>query len=281
MRVFPFLVGCGRSGTTLLRFLLGRHRQLAIPYESRFVAALGDPNSGPRYQSHDGFAVDRFLADLSGQPPLCNWGLSGPEIRQWFYEHRPNHYADAVRCLFALYAARQGKARYADKTANYVRDVTLLAELFPESRFVHVIRDGRDVALSWLDTGWYFGPHTTEEAALYWRYHVQRGRRAGLELPGRYQEIYYERLVGDAAGSLSRICEFSDLPFDPEMLTSFQQADELLQGMPSPDQHSRLRLPPTRGLRDWRRDMALEDRLVFEEVAGALLHELGYETARR
>jgi hypothetical protein len=281
MTVFPFVVGCGRSGTTLLRSLLDAHRELAIPYESRFVATLGDPSLGARYQNREGFAVDRFIADLSSQPPLRNWGLTEAEIRDWLHEQRPADYANAVRCLFALYAQRQGKARYGDKTANYVRDMLLLAELFPEARFVHVIRDGRDVALSWLDTGWHFGPRSPEEAALYWRYHVQRGRTSGSSLPGRYREIHYEQLVEDPVTSLTQLCEFLDLSFDPEMLNSFQRADELLEGMPSPDQHRRLRLPPTPGLRNWHHDMTSEGQRVFEEIAGALLRELGYESHQR
>lgn len=278
MSVFPFLVGCGRSGTTLLRSLLNAHPDLAIPYESHFVVPLGEPGLRSRYETADGFDVPVFVGDLVGQLAFRHWGLSAADVRDHFDDEAPVDYPDAVRALYRLHASREGKSRFGDKTAIYVRSLSLLADLFPEARFVHVIRDGRDVALSWLDTGWDFGPRTAEEAALYWRYDVQRGRGMGVDLPGRYREVRYERLIRDPDGVLRDLCDFLELRYDSAMIESFRHADELLGSMPRPAHHRHLLLPPTVGLRDWRRQMGSEDRRVFEEIAGALLDELGYDT---
>lgn len=281
MASFPFFLGCGRSGTTLLRSMFDAHPEMAVPYESHFVVALGRAGPRQRYETERGFAIERFVSDLLAQFAFSHWGIGERELHEVLHTRPPLSYADAVRRVFSLYAGRQGKRRYADKTANYVLSMPLLADLFDEARFVHVVRDGRDVALSWLDTDWDFGPRTVEEAALYWRYYVQRGRRTGRDLGSRYCEIVYERLVADPEGALRELCSFLDLSYHPAMLGYFEHADELLSSMPRPGQHQSLAQPVTGGLRDWRTQMPPQDVALFEGLAGSVLGELGYELSAR
>lgn len=277
MITFPFFVGCGRSGTTLLRSIFNAHPEMAIPYEAQFVVALGDPAPRARYERTNGFAVDHFVADLSAQFAFRQWRVPEAEVRRNLTDPPPTSYADAIRSVYATYARQHSKLRYGDKTATNVLSIAMLAELFPEARFVHVLRDGRDVALSWLDTGWDFGPQTIEEAALYWRYHVQRGRRVGGMIPNRYCEVRYEALVADPVETLRQLCPLLDIGFHPAMLEYCRNAQELLETMPRPERHKSLLLPVTRGLRDWRREMDAGGVASFEEIAGDLLEELGYE----
>lgn len=230
-----------------------------------------------RYETPQGFASHIFINDLLAQPAFRRWKLPEEELRAALLE-QPYDYADAVRRVFALYARRQGKPRYGDKTAVHVLSIAVLARLFPEARFVHIIRDGRDVALSWLDTGWDFGPETVEEAALYWRYHVGRGRRAGQQLGhSRYTEVTYERLIANPASTIEELCHFLSLEFHTDMLTPPTADSAVMAEIPRPKQHQNLLLPMTAGLRDWRRQMSAEDVRTFEGIAGPQLHELGYE----
>ena len=177
--------------------------------------------------------------------------------------------------IYAAYAARRGKSRTGDKTPSYVMHLDLLGGLFPEARFVHVIRDGRDSTLSYLDAS--FGPTTVAEGALYWRRFVARGRQTGRALgPARYLEIRYERLVAEPEAELRAVCSFLDLPFDDAMLRYPERAAELVGKV-----HHNLARAPTAGMRDWKREMAPADVAVFEALAGDLLGELGYERAYR
>lgn len=275
--IFPFFVGCGRSGTTLLRSIFNAHPEIAVPYEAHFVVTLGDPAPRARYELEDGFAVEAFVADLSAQFSFRQWRLPEADMRSALNDPSPHDYADAIRKVYSAYALHQGKRRYADKTAINVLSIAMLAEMFPEAHFVHVIRDGRDVALSWIGTGWDFGPQTVEEAALYWRYHIRRGRRIGRGIPTRYREVHYEALIADPEGTLRELCPFLSIDFEPDMLEYFRSAQTLLEAMPRPKQHTNLLLPLTPGLRDWRRDMVDSDVRLFDEIAGNLLAELGYE----
>jgi hypothetical protein len=190
----------------------------------------------------------------------------------------PASFPDAVRRAYGQWAAHAGKPRYADKTPMHVSHLPRLARMFPEARFVHLVRDGRDVALSYCTVEW--GPATVTEAALLWRRRVAAGRRAGRRLgPGRYREVRYEDLVAEPERVVRELCAFLDLAWDDTLLRYPARAGEVIAATRFPAAHDRLRLPPTPGLRDWRRDMDPVDIAAFEAVAGRELVAFGYAPA--
>jgi hypothetical protein len=273
---FPFIVARGRSGTTLLRAMLDSHRDVAVPPESHFVVPMLVRR---RQLEHRGYlSTDAFLADLATRYGFRRWELSMGEVEAQLRRVGPIDVPQGIRELFRLYAAQRGKSRYAEKTPINVLHIDLLATAFPEAKFIHLIRDGRDVALSYLDTD--FGVDTLADAAIYWRRFVRAGRRggrmAGLD---RYREVRYEELVARPETVLRSLCDFLELAFDERMLRYHGRAEAMLQNTSHRDHHSRIALPPTQGLRDWRRDMDMGSVEFFEALAGDLLDELGYERA--
>jgi hypothetical protein len=266
MKPFVFFFGTNGSGTTLHRAIFDSHPNLAIPGESRFVARLAD-----RYWTKV-FDPDRFVRDLEKDDRFANWGLDRGEIETAMADPPAVDYPDAVRRLYSLYAAKQGKTRYGDKTQSNIHHLPLLAELFPEARFVHAVRDGRDVALAHTDGS------KIEQVAMSWKRRVNAGREAGRDLgPDRYIESRFEELIDDTEGAVRRICDFIDLPYDPVMLTYYERAGDIVSTTAVPDRHKDIFLPPTRGLRDWRRELSDDQVARFEALAGDLLSDLGYE----
>jgi Sulfotransferase family len=272
---FPFFVGFARSGTTLVRAMFDSHPDLAIPGESHFIVPIA--RHADRYQLNGTFLHHRFLADVFSHPRFQQWGLPEMFVRSEFEKGERESVAEAIRQLYVAYAAYQGKPRYGDKTPVYLLHVRLLGELFPEARFVHIIRDGRDVALSHMDA--LARSKKIEQVAINWRRSIQRARRAGCWANGRYRELRYEDLIGDPEGVLQSVCPFLEIPFDSAMLRYFERADEIRMPVHHPEIHANLGRPPTKGLRDWRRQMARDDVAVFEAIAGDTLSELGYERA--
>ena len=282
--VFPFFVGCGRSGTTLVRAMFDSHPLLAVMHESTFIPQLAERRA--LYERPEGFAADLFVDDLwrvgarpsLARAPTPDWlgGMTRDEITGSLSAPGVKSYPDAVRCIFDAYARRHAKERYADKTPIYVIHMTRLAELFPESRFVHIVRDGRDVALAVVEMPW--GPRGLDEAALWWKEIVERGRQTGIELgPERYREIRYEDLLEDPEHHVRALCAFLDLPFDDGMLRYSERAERIVAETDLPHIHTRIFLPPTKRLRDWRTQMPRQDQEAFELIAGGLLRTLGYE----
>lgn len=272
MTPFVFFVGTNGSGTTLHRAIFDSHPDLAIPGEGRFVVELASRRDV--YEA-DLFDVPRFVADISGRWRFDNWGLSSEDAEGALTS--PTHvtdYADAVRRLYDLYARRHGKTRYGDKTQSNIHDLALLGDLFPEARFVHVVRDGRDVALAHTDG------KKVEQVAISWRRRVEEGRVAGAALgPQRYTESRFEELVEDPESSVRRLCAFLDLEYHPQMLEYHKRADQIVGTTASPKRHTDIYLPPTKGLRDWRTELTPEQVARFEALAGDVLSVLGYERA--
>lgn len=265
-----FVLGVSRSGTTLLRVILDRSPGVAIPDETFFVPQLAHRHRSP---------VDptSFLDDLRRLPRLAAWGVSADELASRL---RPGmSVAEALDATFSSYAAKQGKPRWGDKTPMYMRHLDLLDGLFPDAQFVHLVRDGRDAALAFLDmprgvvTRTWAHPRSPAGFACEWSTEVARARALGRRIgASRYFEIRYEDLVEDTAGVVESVCAFAGIPFEGAMLEYSKAVD-----VSEKPHHQRLLQPPTRGVRDWRSQMSDEDARSFEAIAGGVLADLGYE----
>jgi hypothetical protein len=160
-----------------------------------------------------------------------------------------------------------------------MQNLRLLERLFPDALYVHLIRDGRDAALSFLAmppgivTETWMHPRTPAQFACQWRTEVAAARRLGGRAGARYLEVRYEELVGDVESTLRRICDFARLEYEPSMVDYAGNVD-----VSAKPHQQRLMQPPTKGVRDWRTQMSAADVEAFEHVAGDLLRELGYET---
>lgn len=270
-----FIVGCGRSGTTLLRLMLDSHPDLAIPGESHFIPTLW--RARRHYVTKGALDVDRLVEAILQAREFRLWEVPEDAARQRVRDMRPATFGGVLAAVYLAYAEQHGKRRWGDKTPSYVRIMPLLDQLFPGARFLHIIRDGRDVALSYLSVPW--GPRDIWTVARKWHRDVSAGRQAGGVLgPGRYMEVSYERLVQDPGGTLEGVCAFAALPFDERMLRYHREADHRLEAPAGEARfHASVTKAPTTGLRDWRTQMSPGNVASFEAVAATLLAELGYE----
>ena len=265
-----FIVGCDRSGTTLLRALLDGHPSVAAPPESHFIPTiLSTWPEGP-------VDPDAFVDILRQQPRFSLWQVTLPRARQ-LAAAAPDA-IDALKALFQEQASTCRKKIWMDKTPGNALHVPRLAASFDSAIFVHLVRDGRDVALSLVAQE--FGPTSIGGAALYWRKRVTAAAAAGRELPdGRYLEVRYEDLVDRPREVLQRILDLVGLDFDEQMLDVGRVAERIQRTTLRPEAHSRLPLGLRSGLRTWQAEMLPRDVEVFELLAGETLEEHGYETS--
>jgi Sulfotransferase family len=263
------VLGVGRSGTTLLRVMLDRNATLAIPYESFFVPQLAHRHgSRPR--------LDAFLDDLGRLRTLYDWGIAPQDVRPRLREGMTTR--EAIAAIFETYAERQGKPRWGDKTPLYMQQLPLMERLLPDAIWVHLVRDGRDAALSFLELPAGFSgktwaqPRSVAQFAARWRSEILAARRLGRHAGARYLELRYEDLVAEPERALRSVCEHASLGWEPAMLDHTRASDTA--HMP---EHRNLAQPPTPGLRDWRNQMSNDDAVAFEQVAGDVLRSSGYE----
>ncbi len=261
----PFIVGVPRSGTTLLRLMLDAHPELSIPPETGFIPdALEALAAGPA----DPRAAFCLTVTLS---PACDeFNLKLEEFRTALAAIEPFDLGEGVRAFYRAYASRFGKPRWGDRTPGYGTHLDSIQSVLPEARFIHIIRDGRDAALS--TTGlWFARGGEIEALAADWRTRILRTRDLAKRC-AHYLEIRYERLIADAPLELRRVCEFIGLPYDPGMERYHESARGRL------DEVKARRPPDPSRVPRWKRDMGADMRERFEAVAGDLLQDLGYET---
>ena len=284
----PFIIGAPRSGTTLLRFMLDAHSQLAIPPETGFFSRADT-------LSRNGADLDAFLHQITHfpehLPAWSDYGIDSDNLRTELERLKPFTVAGGFRAFYRMYATRFDKNRWGDKTPLHSRHVETIRHTLPEARFIHILRDGRDAALS-LREMWFSPGREIETQAKHWRDWVVVARDAGAGHPD-YLEVRYEELIADPAAVLQRICAFIDLPYENKMLSYHLRVPERLS-----EHRTRLRIdgnvvvthekrldqarltmqpPDSSRVFAWKESMTEDERNRFEAVAGPLLRELGYE----
>ncbi len=283
---FPFVVGMNRSGTTLLRMMLDAHPELTIPPETHFVPDLIDACNAA------GATPQSALAAMKAHREWNDFDFSDEEALGWLAAIDGLDAGEAVRSFYRAYAARQGKPRWGEKTPRYVGQMRKIERALPEARFVHVIRDGRDVALSVLDRT--VRDIDAAHVGGRWKKKIEKARRMGPKL-AYYTEVRYEDLIADTEPVLRRVCEFIELPWDDAMLSyherSADRLGEMARALPAEGRaqdltverrmatHAMTTKPPdTDRISRWKRQMPEADRQAFEAIAGDMLADLGYET---
>ena len=278
---YLFVVGAARSGTTLLQRMLDAHPQLAVVNETYWLPRKFREQGG---LTRAGLVTPALLPKLLASPKFSRIGMSEEDLLGLCSNSAPVRYEQFVARIFDLYAARRGKQFAGDKTPGYVRKIGQIHSLWPRARFVHIIRDPRDLCLSMVE--WHSGQQTAGQfgtwemdpvisTALYWKYSVSAGREAG-ESVGRslYREVRYEDQVSSPERELEQTCRFLGLPYAEEMVRFHEGRTRREPGRSSKAQW----LPPTVGLRDWRTQMPASDVERIEATAGGLLRDLGYAT---
>lgn len=280
----PFIVGAGRSGTTLLRLMLDAHPELAIPPETHFI-----PNVVERCEMSRDPAVDLRDALLSHYL-WPDFHVDGGALTRELRALEPFSVGAGLRAFYRLYAARFGKRRWGDKTPPYMLHMRTIERVLPEARFLHVHRDGRDVALSAMRTWW--GPRSVADAAQWWARRVEAARKDAVGLR-HYLEIRYDSLVLDTEATLRRVCSFLELPWSASMLEyhhgagarlaesarDVTRADgkRLVTADARMDSLALARRPPVASrVGRWRAEMSAADRATFEAIAAPTLERLGY-----
>ena len=268
--------------------MLDAHSELAIPPETGFLT-LSENLTGKGDKLREKF----FHAVVNYSEPSLSWpDFEIPKEAFWIALTKvtPFNISDGYRTFYRLYAERCGKPRWGDKTPVYCRYIQSIRRVLPEARFIHIIRDGRDAALSlrkmWFSPGW-----KIETQALYWRDCVLAARRAGVGHDD-YMEIRYEELVLNTRETLEKICAHLALTFEDAMLSYYQRTPERLKehkGRLLPngrvltqeqrfEQQQRTTNPPDPAcVFGWKQTMEPEERKRFQAVAGDLLKELDYE----
>jgi hypothetical protein len=262
-----FITGCARSGTTWVLDIYGAHPDVAVVSESwLFSPAAGVlPLLSDAHWSTDKRGLPQGLGRVLSKEDFL------AELRAFLAQLLGRSLVDGQRFLV-------------EKSPNHVWNMDKIAEVFPEARFVHVLRDGRDVAVSLLAAGASWAPHWTQsaagsiqQAASTWRLAVEQAVAAKPLLGDKLLEVRYEDLHRDPASTCRRLFEFAEIPYDDDLVEGVMRATDFQTNF----------VPNEAGFRrggrigDWKTSFDAADCLAFQLEAGALLIALGYEADDR
>ena len=271
-----FIVGSPRSGTTWLYHLLLSSGDFAIyRTESRVFDVIGPRFGGLRRRSDRALFLSKWLAGEL----FFRSGLDADDLRTKVLEGCRSA-GDFQRILMESIAAEQGASRWAECTPTNAFYMDAIKTAFPDARFVHMVRDGRDVALSLAQQNWIRPYHWDRNrhhvpAAVYWEWTVRAGKAGGKAAGVDYLEVRFEDLVRDTAKALARIGEFIDHPMDYDRI---QRCAIGSVARPNTSFGMGPGGPTFNPVERWRSSSA-EILRALEALVGPTLQELGYELA--
>ena len=269
-----FTFGFERSGTTLLSMMLGSHPLLAVPYSPVGLWYRKARELDTYNQLQSAADRDRLIDDIVNDQRIKDWKVDFDEAALK-RDLAPADYPGIVRRFHQAYAQVLGKPHWGLHDIATLYDMDLACGWFSDARFVHIIRDVRDVALSFVD--YRYGSTNMCETAANWHRDVHASLKMGAILgPDRYLLIRYEDLVLQPMATLSAISRFAGLEYSSDMI---DYAKTVTSTVP-PDRMAMwpaLGQPPDPGkVAQWRHRVAPHRARAIEEMAQPLLTDLGY-----
>lgn len=277
MKITPFfIVGIGRSGTTLLRLMFHNHPNIAVPYESHFITDYFN-----RLEDYGDLTVeanlDKLLREILNEELLVQWDheFDLERIKKSIESPTLEHIFNAV---FNDYAVGKGKTRWADKS-DYLDRMHIIHKIFPDAKFIHIIRDGRDVANSVLKLPW--GPQDLIAAAEWWHQYIRLGRAMGAILgEEKYTEVKYEDLVQQSEQELRRLSSFVGEEFSEDMLNYHQSSNAAIPESRKGQHYNAGEPPKSSRTYAWKKEMSATNIALFTDYARHSLVDLGYEVPK-
>ncbi|MEM7230030.1 MAG: sulfotransferase [Planctomycetota bacterium] len=275
-----FIVGSGRCGSTLLRRMLQHSGALHIPPENSALPAM--IRMYRQYRDRSWTALVHMTMDhLEAHPDFAVFDLKLDEVRTSLRKVAVNRQSlativDAVYTAHSL-AHGNGAARWADKTPLNVYHMQDIRQVFPDARFIVLVRDGVDVVRSMMEKG---GRERTMTAAMdRWQTSIHAAEAFQHAHPGTCLEIRYESLVSDAPDALHSICAFIEIDYDATMLDSTDTAASM-QDVGALAHHAEVARPVSAAhIGKGRRDLEPGQLQTIERILGDDLVRLGYPPA--
>jgi hypothetical protein len=273
-----FIVGSSRSGSTLLRLMLASHSRIAIPSETWYLIDLlaEFPFDRPLRESEISAAVSM----MTGHYTWPDMKLDAAELRYRAVNLRGARLRDLVEIVYRWHMESEGKIRWGDKTPAYIEIVPPLAAMFDDAKFIHLIRDGRDVAKSFQRQGWH-GPWIHGYTREWLRAAELDLKLSQTPLDERMLRVRYEDLVLHPEATLHRVCAFIGEEFEERMLRWHRRVDEAI-----PERELKLHSSLHRDMNPsdvgrWKREMTPREVFVAEALIGTQLSRFGYERRYR
>ena len=272
---FCFIVGRGRSGTTLLTSMLNSDDSVAIAPESLFIMYTYN-----KYFTRclDKKTIAEFDHDVWLESRMENWGLNRQGLTEWLEKFGTgSNFNTICKIVYERYAFDHGKNSVrcvGDKNPHYSLFIKELIKIFPDAKFIHLVRDYRDNIVSYQNVP--FDCNSVPALAYRWNRYNQLLIDSAKENPHKFFMVRYEDLVVQTKPTLQKICNFLNVNFTEQMLDFYQNKNELHFKW-----HDNLNSPVNnKSVGGWKKKLSEPQVQVAEKICGELGETLGYTTSQ-
>ncbi|MBP8033101.1 MAG: sulfotransferase [Bacteroidia bacterium] len=279
-----FIVGRARSGTTLLQTMLDAHPSIIVPGESCVLMHL--KNKYFKYKIWNNTMVDVFLKDLFQERKLNQfWNLNIEKIRTQIYQIPSDKrtFPLLMKIIYINYPSifEQNKIKQiGDKNPIYTLFIKELIEIYPEAKFIHIVRDYRANIVSNRDT---FSLKNIATLAHAWIYHNEKVESIKKNIPNKFLLLKYEDLISQPIKEMERICDFLKIEYHSSVLEYHLTLNQKIEDDISQQlkkTHGNLLQPiNSNNIESWKTKLNKQDLLLSELIAGEYGTFYGYITA--
>jgi len=269
---FVFLVGCPRSGTTLLQEMLNAHPQIALAPELFYIRhyVLHPERYEPLTLEEHRLQLAKDIVDAHWFPKL---GWESEACRKWILNHGISH-PKIYRKLLEQYSSQKNSKWIGDKTPNNVLYMSHLTTFFPGAHFIHIVRDPRAVVNSWKQVPWSTGTRTGD--AKIWEKYTQAAFRISPDLKPLIYTVRYEDLIASPKGELTRICQFLSLDYSDEM-EKYRQKETSFESQIEPWKSNAKNPVDLKRIYRWKTELNNKEIAAIESIVASSMVNWGYQ----
>lgn len=230
-----FIIGNPRSGTTLLRLMLNKHQNISVPPEAGFLVWLYERYSDFTFNKK---SVDDFVQELSNTTKIEHWNLDFFELNKFILSEKPDNFSTLMDNVYFFYVKNnlnKDAFLYGDKNNFYLHKIDLLSSIYKNAKFIHIIRDGRSVAVSYKELKKKviqdkYAPNLPDNInniAQEWISNINKINNSFEKLNSSLvYTVRFEDLVLEPEKTLMKICLFLNIDYDNEMLNYYKTTEE-------------------------------------------------------
>ncbi len=283
-----YIIGNPRSGTSLLRLMLTCHPDILIPPEGHFFLWLEDKYGALSFPH----ASQRFIDELVETKKFETWGLEKQALEGLFADFKPVRFRDAIALVYCAYGLLKGRTSFrywGDKNKLWKEKLPAVLTYYPDAKFIHIVRDGRDVACSFKELTanemhkLKYGPNMSdqiESIAERWATNITFIQQfLGALRPEQHVTVRYEDLVTSPKPALSILCEFLHLEFSDSMV-DYADRNKKEKLEPEETMHWKKKLNgdlDIANISKYKYALTPLEISTFEEKCGGLLGNYGYK----
>lgn len=277
---FFFVVGRPRSGTTLLRTLFDAHPNVSFPPECQFII-----NLYPKYGKIGNWSkkqLEDFYNDLVGQWLFDTWKIDYPKLKSRLLSMDGQYtYGTICKAVYLEYISMFGKDTInfiGDKNPGYAIYTKVLLKIFPEAKFIHIIRDYRDNFVSIKNVD--FELPIPSIVVQKWKYFYKKFKKDSQLKPDSYQLLNYEKLAQNPQDEYSKLCDFIGISYTDSVFDFHEKKEDILKHYPSgyiKTYHtSLLQKVNTSKIGVWKKELTSRQVGIMDQTAGKIAEESGY-----